>query len=243
MRVHRLHALWQRLPLATINEFLGSGSCLIIAPHPDDESLGCGGLIADCWQLRRPPVVVFLTDGAMSHPTSKAFPRQRLIRIREQEAHKAATILGLAPERLVFLREPDTKAPRGGNAMGRVVDAIAGWADQFGCSCILAPWRFDPHCDHEAAALIAERVAAQVNTRHLAYPVWGWMLPQEQTVDAPAPAGWRLDISSKLALNLQAIAAHESQYGSLITDDPSGFHLTRNFLAAFESPFETFLVP
>jgi LmbE family N-acetylglucosaminyl deacetylase len=243
MRIDEYHARCRRLPLAVIDDIIGPGCGLIIAPHPDDEALGCGGLIAACCQAKRPPAVVFLTDGAMSHPNSKMFPRERLIRTREQEARTAAAILGLAADRLIFLREPDTKAPRAGNAVARVVNRLAGLADRFGCTCILAPWRFDPHSDHEAAASIAEKVAERHELRHVAYPVWGWMLPPGQIVEASAPVGWRLDIAANLCLKRRAIAAHRSQYGDLITDDPAGFRLPRNLLTIFERPFETFLAP
>jgi LmbE family N-acetylglucosaminyl deacetylase len=244
MLAYQHHAMWRRLSLAAVDDIIGPGCGLIIAPHPDDESLGCGGLIAECCQAGRPPVVVFLTDGAMSHPASKNFPRERLIHVREREAIAAAASLGLATERLIFLREPDTKAPREGRELDRVVNRIARLANRFWCSCILAPWRFDPHCDHEAAARIAEKVAAARNDiSHVSYPVWGWTLPPEKTVDDSGSTGWRLDISSRLDLKHRAIAAHRSQYGDLITDDPSGFHLPTELLAVFEQPFETFLRP
>jgi LmbE family N-acetylglucosaminyl deacetylase len=241
MFAYQHHALWRRLPLGTIDDIIGSGCGLIIAPHPDDESLGCGGLIAECCHAGRPPVVVFLTDGAMSHPASKRFPRERLIELREQEAIAAAAGLGLSFERLVFLREADTQAPRAGDKLIRVVNKIARLMHRFRCSCILAPWRFDPHCDHEAAACIAVRVAARSNVRHVAYPVWGWTLPQDQILDDASCAGWRLDISLQLALKRRAIAAHRSQYGDLITDDPTGFRLPPELLSVFDRPFETFL--
>ncbi len=243
MRAYQHHALWRRLPLGTIDDIIGSGCGLIIAPHPDDESLGCGGLIAECCHAGRPPVVVFLTDGAMSHPASKRFPREHLIKVREQEAIEAAACLGLTRERLIFLREPDTRAPREGQELIRTVNEIARLMHRFRCSSVLAPWRFDPHSDHEAAACIAERVAARSNVRHVAYPVWGWTLPPDQIVANPSLAGWQLEISSRLALKHRAMAAYRSQYGELITDGPAGFRLPPALLNVFEQPFETFLLP
>jgi LmbE family N-acetylglucosaminyl deacetylase len=241
MLAYQHHALWRRLPLGTIDHILGSGCGLIIAPHPDDESLGCGGLITECCQSGRPPVVVFLTDGAMSHPASKRFPRERLVEVREQEAIAAAACLGLTRERLVFLRTPDTQAPREGDELARVVKEIVGLINRFRCSRVLAPWQFDPHCDHEAAAWIAEGVAVRSGISHVAYPVWGWTLPPDQIVEDPSRAGWRLDISLQLALKRRAIAAHRSQYGDLITDDPTCFRLPPELLSVFDQPFETFL--
>jgi LmbE family N-acetylglucosaminyl deacetylase len=243
MRADVLHRGWRALPFGTLNDVTGAGCPLILAPHPDDESLGCGGLIAACCDAGRPPIVAILTDGAMSHPESKLYPRERLVRLREAEARDAVSLLGLPHDRLMFLREPDTNAPRAGEAFDRVLERLIAMADRFSCSAILAPWRFDPHCDHEAAAVIAAEVAMRVGIRHTAYPVWGWTLPPDHIVDAGIPVGWRLDIACRLDRKLKAIAAHRSQYGQLITDDPSGFHLPPGLLQMSTRNFETFLLP
>ena len=60
------------------------GAALILAPHPDDESLGCGGLIAESCARGQPPLLVVLTDGAGSHPHSCEYPPSRLRDVREQ---------------------------------------------------------------------------------------------------------------------------------------------------------------
>ena len=54
----------EELPDADIDTILGGERPLILAPHADDESLGCGGLIAACCERGQPPVVAILTDGA-----------------------------------------------------------------------------------------------------------------------------------------------------------------------------------
>jgi LmbE family N-acetylglucosaminyl deacetylase len=243
MRADEQHRGWRTLPSGTIDVVTGPGCALILAPHPDDESLGCGGLIAACGRAGRPPIVAILTDGAMSHPGSKAFPRDRLVRLREAEARDATSLLGLPYDRLIFLREPDTNAPRAGDAFNRVVERLIRLADRFGCSAILASWRFDPHCDHEAAALIAAEVAKRMRIRHISYPVWGWTLPPEHVIDAGTAIGWRLDITCHRARKRKAIAAYRSQYGALITDDPCGFRLPPELLKVFACRFETFLLP
>ena len=66
----RLHKHWRELPIGTLDDVIGPSAPLILAPHPDDESLGCGGLIAACCAAARPPVVAILTDGSQSHPGS-----------------------------------------------------------------------------------------------------------------------------------------------------------------------------
>lgn len=258
-----LHRAWRNLPFGQLDDIIGPGTCLIVAPHPDDESLGCGGLIARCVAAGRSPLVVILTDGAGSHPNSRAFPPDRLRAVRADEVRTAVGHLGLSTDRVVFLGEPDTAAPHRGPDFDRVVSRLVALIRQEPhCTAVLAPWRHDPHCDHEAASLAAKavittlgirRTGAGTNAsaprraamppaivRHIAYPVWGWTLPSEAFVPNSDIAGWRLDISDVRSAKGAAIEAHRSQYGNLITDDPEGFRLPRNLLSVFDSDYEIF---
>lgn len=89
---------------------------LILAPHPDDEVLGCGGVIQKAVELKLPLRVVFLTYGdnnEMSfflyrkHPVFIPKAVQRMGEIRHGEALAAGQILGLSPDQLTFLGFPD----------------------------------------------------------------------------------------------------------------------------------------
>lgn len=232
---------WRALPFGDLDAIIGVGPCLILAPHPDDESLGCGGLIAACVAAGRPPLVAILTDGAGSHPLSRAYPPDRLRRVRRREAELAVACLGLPAERIVFLDQPDTRAPHDGPAFDAVAASLLRLLTDE--TTILAPWRHDPHGDHEAAALIAASVAKASGIGHVAYPVWGWTLPPSAPVDAAPTRGWRLDISRFRAAKRRAIQAHQSQYGALITDDPTGFRLPPALLSVFDTQYETFIQP
>ena len=85
-------------------------------------------------------------------------------------------------------------------------------------------------------------MAGRLALRHLSYPVWGWTLPAGHALPE-IPHGFRLDIHCDLAAKTKAIMAHQSQYGGLITDDPTGFTLPADLLRVFERPYETFLIP
>ena len=238
------HRAWRRLPLGTLNDVIGSGTCLILAPHPDDESLGCGGLIALCVAAGRMPLVVVLTDGAGSHPNSREFPPNRLRAERAAEVRQAVACLGLPPERLVLLDQPDTAAPHDGPGFAAVLARLIGLIQQEpACTTILAPWLHDPHCDHVAASLLATAAAESAGIRHLAFPVWGWTLPAETAIQARPVEGFRLNIAAMLDAKRAAVQAHRSQYGELITDDPDGFRLPPGLLSVFDTPFETFIEP
>jgi LmbE family N-acetylglucosaminyl deacetylase len=242
MRAAAVQSAWTELPLADANTITGHGRTLILAPHPDDESLGCGGLIAELCRLGRPPLVVIVTDGTASHPASPSVLAPVLRQLREHEAAEALRHLGLRdPSSLIFLRLRDAAAPHAGAEFEATVARIAAHAA--GCETICATWGHDPHCDHEAVDKMARAVAARTGLRHLAYPVWGWTLSGETQLPENPVAGWRLDISQALPAKRAAIAAHRSQHGGLIDDDPTAFKLPASLLHIFERPYEVFLAP
>ncbi len=228
------------LPFCTLADLTQGSPTLILAPHADDESLGCGGLIRALCRAGQPPIVVVLTDGAGSHPGSRTHPPVRLAAVREQEARRAVSLLGLPPDRIRFARHRDTAAPTAGPEFEQAVDVLSALCRIEAVATLFAPWQHDPHCDHEAAHLLACQVARRLGLRHLAYPVWGWTL-SDDTPLPEVPSGVRLDTSGDMTAKKQAILAHRSQYAGLVADDPAGFVLPENLLRIFDRPFETFL--
>ena len=147
MKAGEAHRLMATFPIADLATILGGCDPLVLAPHPDDESLGCGGLLAACARAGGRPAILVLTDGVGSHPQSRAYPPPRLRAVREHEAREAAAALGVHPARIRFLQLPDTKAPTEGPGFTAAVTAIAQYLLDWTCSVLLAPWRHDPHCD------------------------------------------------------------------------------------------------
>ena len=105
-----------RLPLLPPTTVATFGPTLVVAPHPDDESLGCGGALALLEAAGIPAHVLFVSDGTGSHVDSPSFPPARLRALREAEALAALARLGLAADRATFLRLPDTAVPQAGHA-------------------------------------------------------------------------------------------------------------------------------
>jgi LmbE family N-acetylglucosaminyl deacetylase len=236
-----IRAGFSTLPETQAELWLAGRRPLVLAPHPDDESLGCGGMIASACALGLPPAVIILTDGAASHPDSHDYPPNRLREVREAEAVRATAMLGLASENLHFLHQPDTKLPGAGPAFDDLTERIAAIGRRHECGFVAGPWAGDPHCDHEAAARLASEVAAKTGWPLCSYPVWGWLRNGAEIFDEPRAGGWRLDISAHQAAKQRAIAAHVSQYGGLITDSPKGFRLPEALLDVFRQPFEIFI--
>jgi LmbE family N-acetylglucosaminyl deacetylase len=243
------------LPLvAELDRLLGSadGGALVIAPHPDDESLGCGGLLAACAAAGRRARIVVVSDGAASHPGSRAWPPEELAVRRKDEARAAVAALGLDPERdILFLGLPDAAVPAAGPQFDAALHAALRFARASPPSAVLTAWRHDPHRDHAAAFVFAQALcgALPAATRLFEYPIWGLAyahpipglpMPPSPRLAWP-PQGLRLDVARHLPAKRRAVAAHASQLGELVRDDPAGFALPAALLDLAFRPFELFL--
>ena len=230
------------LPIKNEKEVLNWGRTLVVAPHPDDESLGCGGAIA---LLRKFGCVVFiavLSDGTLSHPNSAKFPPEKLRDLREKELLAAAEILDVKAENITFFRFKDRSVPQNNSEnFGQAVNRCRLFLKIIEPQTIIVPWRRDPHPDHRAAFSLFDEAKSE-NTKILEYPVWLWEmaengdLPQKNEVSA-----FRLDITSAVEKKQKAIRMHESQITNLIDDDPHGFRLSKEVLQNFAKPFEIYL--
>lgn len=229
------------LPVASLDVLLGIGGLVVVAPHPDDESLGCGGLIALSAAAGRAVRLVVLSDGCGSHTHSLAYPPERLRGLREAETLAAAARLGLGPEAVRFLRLPDAAVPSNGPQAEAAAQAVVEAVRDSAAGAICVTWGHDPHCDHRAAAAIVALARPRLGgARVFAYPVWGHTLPPGTDVGA-APRGVRLDVAGAVAAKRSAIAAHASQTTVLIADDPGGFRLEPAMIDSLCGPYEAFI--
>ena len=229
------------LPFRSVRDALDDRPFVVVAPHPDDESLACGGLIADACRQGGRRRVVIVSDGAGSHPNSKAYAPDRLSSLREEEARQAGAELGLKPEDMLFLRLPDRFVPSEREDAERAIGVIADRVREVGAGSLFVSWRHDPHCDHEASYRIARKVQLRAGkVRLFEYVVWGHTLPPSTDVD-PIQSGFRISIDHEAQeKKRRAIAAHRSQTTNLIDDDPGGFLLSQIDLAHFDRPYEFF---
>lgn len=242
------------LPLRSIHEIAAS-SVLVVAPHPDDETLGCGGAIASLCSLGCSVRVLVISDGTQSHPHSRQYPSAKLRALRESETRSAMAILGVNTADIMFLGLPDGSVP--GNAMGEFsasVSASLRFSEAVHRCCrvlavwqptlIFAPWRDDPHLDHRATWQLISAVVKtlSLSVRVVEYPIWDWDVQQRSNLHPSHHVlAWRLDIHRVVDLKQLAIAAYQSQVTNLIDDDPSGFRLTPAMLANFAHPWEIYL--
>ena len=231
-------------PLRPASAVLAWGRTVVVAPHPDDETLGCGGAIALLRDADRDVRVLVVSDGAASHPGSRKFLPPALRALPEEESWAALAILGVAVGDLTFLGSPDAAVPNVGAAdFDRAVERCFASLAATRPATVLLPWRRDPHPDHRATAAIARAAVTRLDPapRLVEYPVWAWA--RGEAGDAPAPgevAPWRLDVGAALPRKLVALAAYPSQTTDLI-DDTDGFRLTPRMLEYFSRPWELYL--
>ena len=221
------------------------GKILIIAPHQDDESLGCGGTIALLRKTGIPVHVVFVSDGSKSHPNSKKYPYEKLVTLRENEAVNALEILNVDVEEITFLRLKDSELPvKNSSGFENAVHLMQQLLLKVKPQTVILPWQRDPHKDHRATWEITDLAIKQTDSsiRKLEYLVWLW--ERGNVEDLPQPGEckvWEINIEQTIVQKKQAIAAHISQITTLIDDDPEGFILSPEVLAHFNKAKEIFV--
>lgn len=168
---------------------------LVIAPHPDDEAIGCGGTICQHVVRGDRVVVVFLTSGELG---LKGLPREEAWRTRETEAQKAAEILGAAD--LNFLRQPDWFI---GEQVEDTALALRPIIVRESPAVIYLPHAEEWHPDHQAALAVVRAALANcdVTPNLMAYEFWTPMLSYDHVED----------ISETMVQKLRSVRCYQSQ--------------------------------
>jgi LmbE family N-acetylglucosaminyl deacetylase len=169
---------------------------LVIAPHPDDESIGCGGTI--CLHTARGDrvAVVFLTSGELG---LRGLPKEEAWRVREREAEKAADILGI--DSVTFLRRPDRHVHE---HIDEAADALKPILTRETSQLIYLTNECDRHPDHRAAVPIVQAALAGCGIPAptlLSYEVLTFLTEYDRLED----------ITPMMGRKLSAVRAHRSQ--------------------------------
>lgn len=186
---------------------------LVIAPHPDDESIAAGGLLQRAIAAGGAVRVVFVTDGD-NNPWPLRFLKRKLRitdagraewgALRREESRRALTVLGATTKSATFLGFPDrvlTRMARAGDLRPR--HALAAAIAEFAPSLLVVPSSFDLHADHRAIAWLAHS-ATTPGPNIVTYVVHGHP-PQDRVA-------FRLELTAEEAARKRAaIECHQSQ--------------------------------
>ncbi len=198
---------------------------LIIAPHPDDETLGVGGFIASHRGRGLPVSVVAVTDGEAAYVGA-----QGLAETRRCEQDAAVRTLGVG-EPVTRLSLPDS--------------AVAVHQAQLECllaplikpdMLVLAPWIHDFHPDHEASGRAAQKVCECAGAKLVFYLFWTWHRRPMDVLSGMNLLRFELDARTH-ALKRQALFCHRSQ----LTRETGEPILPEPLLAPALRDFETFI--
>ena len=170
---------------------------LVLSPHPDDESIGCGGTLRRHVLAKDQVLVVFLTSGEKGgHGRSL----EETCRLREQEAKEASRILGIAD--LEFWRQPDGALRAGTSLVKRLQKKIREWSPDI----LYVTHDREMHPDHRASVRLLRQAFSGAGRRRaklsvLMYEVWTPIQRMDEIVD----------VSPYIQTKLAAIRAYKTQ--------------------------------
>ena len=228
-------APWQHTPAWSLD---GVTHLFVTAAHPDDETLGAGGVMAQASALGIPVTVIIASDGEASHPDSPTTTREALAAWRRDEVAQALDIVAPGSRRH-FLGLPDGGLAES-SELGKLIEAVV--TDAPADAIILSPWLGDRHPDHAAVAAASGQVAERHGLRAAAYPIWGWLWSDVAGDDIPWNDALVLPLSVEdRERKRRAMASHTSQTAPLSEHPGDEAILSEVFQEHFRRDVEIFL--
>ena len=199
---------------------------IVLAPHPDDETLGAGGLIARLRAYGVPVTVLAITDGEGAYDDTSG-----LDRVRAPEQTEALARLGVGETMVQRLGIPDRFVSEHQEQLAAELHLLARAGMQ-----IIAPWPYDFHPDHEAAGRAAAQVAAEADIPLFYYLFWTWHRGTPEVL-AGVPLTTFPLTEAERATKLHALNAHASQ----LSHEDGQPILSARLLQPAERTFEVYI--
>ncbi len=151
-----------------------SQNIIVLAPHPDDETFGCGEMIARAVADGRNVHIVVMSDGSQSHRGCGCnIPPDVLIAEREKNFEEAMSELKIPKERTILMRLPDgslTEALKNNEAkIARIRQMII--PDR---TDIFVPHPLEGMADHIAITELGQQLAREMHCRLFYFCVWSY---------------------------------------------------------------------
>jgi LmbE family N-acetylglucosaminyl deacetylase len=210
---------------------------VVIAPHPDDEVLGTGGLLALLSEISRSVLIIAVTDGTASHPKSTQWPPDRLASVRPLETREALQRLHMRQVQVVRLGLQDGGAKQFEANLSGLLSKYLQPDD-----IVFTTWRYDGHPDHEATGRAAYEAASAARLPLIEVPLWTWHWASPDDPRVPWSRARRVVLDGAThARKVRAVQAFRSQ----IEPDPATGKapvLPEHVLARLTRPFEVILI-
>lgn len=224
------------LPLGDLS---GLSRLIVVAAHPDDETLGCGGLIAQASRVGVDVRIIAVTDGSASHPRSTTVTGHALSDRRALELRDAVGRLAPAAT-ITWLGFPDGRTADFVDEIGDRLRSELGSTDSG--TLVTATWSGDRHRDHRIVGELVER-AVPTGAAVWCYPVWMWHWASPDDASIP----WRHAVTVQLSADdldrkRDAIDAFASQLVPLSNEPGDERVLEPGVLEHFDRDRETFFV-
>lgn len=228
---------WADLPRINVAAVPGLRRLVLVAAHPDDETLGAAGLLQAAAANDLDTVVLVATDGEKSHPNSPTCTPDSLGKRRRGEVADAVSLC----HPTATIRYAGLPDGRLASHAAELTESLRSAVDDIGAGALIAaPWSHDGHPDHEAAGTVARIVARECGGILLEYPIWLWHwgtradLPWERALALP------LDESMR-SVKRAAEARHMSQVAALSERPGDEVLLGPQVLAHFDRDREIFI--
>jgi LmbE family N-acetylglucosaminyl deacetylase len=194
---------------------LPTGPVIFLAPHPDDETLAAGGLLAAFAEIGIPVTIVAVTDGDAAYDPAGD---RKLADLRRLEQTAALALLGVPRQNIVRLDFSDRCVHEQEPQLTRYLVTLLKTAGP--TTTLIAPWSSDFHSDHEATGRAAELAAARTGVRLIRWLWWSWHCRTiAELTKIPLT---KFDLEPRwLVAKLTALAEHRSQLGpaAILTED------------------------
>ena len=200
---------------------------VVVSPHPDDETLGAGGLIAALREAKIEVILVAVTDGENAYEGVTG-----LGDVRAVEQVNAARQLGVDNE-LVRLHLTDGEVAAQEEKLERQLGDLLD-----SHTLLVAPWTGDFHPDHEACGRAAQRAAQRTGAKLIFYFFWTWHRATPDLLEG-LPLRRLVLKTEWLAAKQAALQEHESQ----LHRDSGEPILPDNLLGPARRAYEVYLFP
>lgn len=214
---------------------MAARATVVIAPHPDDETFGCGAVIARLRAAGKPVHLLVASDGGSS-PRPEGVTLEQMILLRQEETRRALAALGVDASEITFW---DFRDGSMSEHLQELTDRLVAFLEEKAPEQVMVTSTLDRHPDHSTVGLAARAAVSRLAEPPilLEYPIWQRVpalpflrrrLARTRSAEGASAQPLLCRAGDFLVQKKEAIAAYESQ----LPHFPAGW--VDDFLVPFE---------